>query len=418
MRSSILLSAIAIFCLVSCSKGGNAEMSQLMRTVPSRSLAVMHFDRCDDALELLLDSTSVFRRLDYGRLGSAETILSYDYSAGLIPLLSIDAGRASEDSSSTVRKLLAQAEENGLRAIYTGELLPKRAAVLISPSQQMLDEALRHVECGNSILDARGFVQAAAMSEGGRGCILLKNESASRLLPRKMLATHFARKDLVRFFAGAAEWTLLEFNSYSREKIGVRFRGDGNRKYLCEMFAALPAADCGVAAVLPQDASFVMGLPLKDAKDYLAAWQDCLDRRAELSKYRGHLAALKKAAGKSPETWFGELSPKEVAVVRWDSHEVLLLRPQKKARNAAIGENARAGFIPALLGDAFRLADDSCCAVQGGWLAFGSEGDLAAWLGAGKGTSAIQLPRKAKYYLVTEELSVIADSKNILLNVN
>ena len=106
MRSSTLLSAIAILCVLSCSKGGNAELPQLMRTVPSRSMAVMHFDRCDDALALLLDSTSVFRRLDYGRLGNAEIILSYDYSAGLIPLLSIDAGRASEDSSSTVRKAL------------------------------------------------------------------------------------------------------------------------------------------------------------------------------------------------------------------------------------------------------------------------------------------------------------------------
>lgn len=416
MRIPALACAISLFCMLSCSKGGKAELSPLMRTVPSRSVAVMHFDRCDDALALLLDSTSIFRRLDYGRLGSAEAILSYDYSAGLIPLLSIDAGRASEDSSSTVKKVLAQAEENRLRAIYTGGLLPKRAAVLISPSQQMLDEALRHIESGNSILDAQGFVQAAAMSEGGRGCILLKNGSASRLLPRKMLASHFARKDLVRFFAGAAEWTLLEFDSYSRERIGVKFRGDGNRRCLCEMFAPLPAADCGIAAVLPEGASLVMGLPLKSAKDYLAAWQDCLDRRAELSKYRGHLAALKKAAGKSPETWFAELSPKEVALVRWDSHELLLLRPQKKARNAGIGENARAGFIPALLGEAFRIADDSCCAAQGGWMAFGSEEDLAAWLDAEKGAAG--LPGKAKCYLITDELSIVADAKNIVLNVN
>ena len=161
-----------------------------------------------------------------------------------------------------------------------------------------------------------------------------------------------------------------------------------------------------------------MGLPLKSAKDYLAAWQDCLDRRAELSKYRGHLAALKKAAGKSPETWFAELSPKEVALVRWDSRELLLLRPQKKARSAGIGENTRAGFIPALLGEAFRIADDSCCAAQGGWMAFGSEEDLAAWLDAEKCKDAAGLPRKAKCYLINDELSIVADAKNIVLNVN
>ena len=418
MKTGAIASAIALFCVLSCSTGGNAELSPLMRTVPSRSVAVMHFDRCDDALALLLDSTNIFRRLDYGRLGNSEIILSYDFSAGLIPMLSIDAGRASRDSSSTVKKVLAEAEENGLRAIYTGGILPKRAAVLISPSQQMLDEALRHIESGSSILDARGFAEAAAMSDGGRGCILLKNGSASRLLPKKMLAAHFARKNLVRFFAGAAEWTLLEFDSYSNEGIEVKFRGDGNRKYLCEIFAALPVADCRIATVLPQDASLVMGLPLKNAKDYLAAWQDCLDRRAELSRYRGHLAALKKTAGKNPETWFAEVSPKEVALVKWDSHELLLLRPQKKARTSGVGENTRAGFIPALLGEAFRIEDDSCCAAQGGWLAFGSDADLTAWLEAEKYASAVGLPAKAKYYFVTEEVSVFADSKKIVLDVN
>ena len=390
-------------------------MSPLMRTVPSRSVAVMHFDRCGDALALLLDSTSVFRSIDYGRLDNSEIILSYDYSAGLIPLLSIDAGRAGEDTSSAVGRVLNQAAENGLRAIYTGNLLPKRAAVLLSPSQQMLDEALRHIETGTSILDAQGFVQAASMSEGGRGCTLLKNGSASRLLPKKMLSEYFPRRDLVRFFAGAAEWTLLDFASYSREGISARFLGD-DEKYLCEMFAGLPAAESGVAAVLPQDASFVMGLPLKNAKNYLSAWQECLDQRAEISKYRGRLASLKKATGKSPEVWMAELAPREIALVRWQSNELLLLRPAKKARNAGIGENPRAGFIPALLGEAFRIADDSCTAAKGGWMAFGSEESLQAWLEAEKGAAG--LPRKAKYYLINDELSIVADSKNIVLNVN
>ncbi|MBR5703151.1 MAG: hypothetical protein IKX45_02750 [Bacteroidales bacterium] len=416
MRIPALASAIALFCLLSCSKGGKAELSPLMRTVPSRSVAVMHFDRCNDALDLLLDSTSLFRQLDYGRLGNSEIILSYDYSAGLIPLLSIDAGRASNDTSSSVRKLLEQVGDNGLRACYTADMLQKRAAVLISPSQQLLEEALGHIESGNSILDAQGFAEAAAMRDGGCGCILLKNGSASRLLPKKMLSKHFARKDLVRFFSGAAEWTLLEFASCSREDIKVKFRGGGKRKYLCELFAHMPAAESGIAAVAPQDASFVLGLPLKNAKEYLAAWQECLDQRADISKYRGRLAGLKKAAGKSPEAWLAEIAPREIALVKWDSHELLLIRPSRKARNAGIGENTRAGFIPALFGEAFRIADDSCTAAAFGWMAFGSEEDLDSWLQEEKGAAG--LPRKAKYYLINDELSIVADAKNIVLNVN
>ena len=411
-------SFIAAVLLVSCARVSAPEASPLMRTVPSRAVEVMHFPHLEQALELLFDSTSVFRSIDYGRLDDAEMVLSYDYSAGLIPLLAIDAGRSAADTSSAARKVLEQAAGLKLYALHTGDLLPKRAAILLSPSQAAVDEAFRHIESKVSILDANGFADALSLAGGSAGAVILKNENAGRWLPRNIPPGRFSRRDLTRFLTGAAEWTVLGFDSYSREGIKVKCLGNGNRKYLCEMFAALPEADCKVGSVLPAGASFVLGMPLKDAGEYLSAWQDCLDRRAELSKYRGRLAGLKKAAGKSPEVWFKEISPKEVALVQWDAYELLLLRPAKKVRNSGIGENPRAGFIPALLGDAFRLADDSRSAAQGGWIAFGSEEALGAWLAAEKPESAAELPRKAKFYFANDGISLCADTKYIVLNVN
>lgn len=411
-------SVIAAVLLVSCARVAAPESSPLMRTVPSRAVEVMHFPHLEQALELVFDSTSVFRSIDYGRMGDAEMVLSYDYSAGLIPLLAIDAGRSAADTSSVARKILEQAAGLKLYALHTGDILPKRAAILLSPSQAAIDEAFRHIESDVSILDANGFTKALSLAEGGSGAIILRNENAGRWLPKSIPSGHFSRRDLTRFLTGTAEWTVLEFDSYSREGIEVKCLGNGNKKYLCEMFAALPESDCKIGTVLPAGASFILGMPLKDAAEYLAAWQDCLDRRAELSKYRGHLAGLNKTAGKSPEVWFKELSPKEVALVRWDAYELLLIRPSKKARNSGIGENSRAGFIPALLGEVFRIADDSCCAAQGGWMAFGSEEALGAWLDSEKPGAAVQMPRKAKYYFVNDGLSLSADSKKIVLNVN
>ena len=67
---------IAAVLLISCARVQAPEESALLRTVPSRAVAVMHFSHCERALEFLLDSTSVFRQLDYGRLGDEEMILS------------------------------------------------------------------------------------------------------------------------------------------------------------------------------------------------------------------------------------------------------------------------------------------------------------------------------------------------------
>lgn len=376
----------------------------------------MHFGNCSKALELLLDSTNVFRSIDYGRFNGSETILSYDYSAGLVPLLCLDAGRSSADTSSAVRSILAQAEEKRLVCAYTANHLQKRAALLLSPSRAMIDEALRHIDTGTSILDAQGFPQATELADGSCGSIFLKNGSASRLLPGKMLAAYFPRKDLVRFFAGAAEWTVLNLGAYSREGIDVRFLRDAG-KYFCKMLSGLEAGESAAQAVIPGDADFVLGLPLKDAKEYLSAWQDCLDARAEISRYKGRLAGLKKSSGKSPETWFTQVCPKELALVRWNGHELLLLRPAKKVKPFSPAANPCSGFLPALLGEAFRIADDSFSASAGGWMAFGSEEDVAAWLEAEKG-GLPGLPRKAKCYLLNDELSIIVEQKNTVLNVH
>lgn len=414
MKSAPLIVAIL---LVSCARVQAPEESALLRTVPSRAVAVMHFGRCEAALEFLLDSTSVFRQLDYGRLGDSEMVLSYDYSAGLIPLLSVDAGRASADTSSTVRKILQQAESLKLNALYTADLLPKRAAVLLSPSVAAIDEALGHIESGASVLDAPDFAGASALADGSAGNIILKNESAGRWLPAKMLKGQVDRREMVRFVSGAAQWTVLSFKDLSREGISVRaFTGD-KRKYLAEFISRLPAGESKLAAALPDTAHFIVDLPLKDWKQYTDGWKECLDARADLSKYKGRLAGLKKRFGKSPDAWLAEMCPRELALVRWESSELLLLRSGHK-RKGGLAENPFPGYIPAIFGEIFRIADDSCTTVWEGWTLFGSADDIAAWGDAARAGTLKGMPRSAKFYMKNDAVCLSADSKNILMDVN
>ena len=404
--------------LVSCGGNVEGEQSSIYSAVPSRSVAVMHFDSCEDALSLLLDSTSVFRRLDYGRLGGTEAVLSYDYSAGLIPLLVLDAGRSSADTSAAVRNLLGQAVENKLFCLYTGEMLPKRSVLLLSPSKAMISEAEEHIRSGSSILDAEGFRGALALSGGSKGSVILRNGSAMRLLPKNMLKDYFTHKDLARFFSGLCEWTVLNFSAYSREGISVAFREPGSARYLSRLLDGLEAGDCKAQSALPDSADFILGLCLEDSKAYLQAWEECLDVRAELSRYKGRLASLRKSSGKNPAAWWAEKAPREIVRAAWDGNELLMMRSGRKAKPAGPAENQYPGFIPALLGGAFRIADDSMCASAGGWTAFGSAEAVAAWLEAPKGAAIPGIPRKAKYYLINPEFSVVADSKNTVLNVN
>lgn len=410
-------SSIAVVLLVSCARVSAPEASPLMRTVPSRAVEVMHFPHLEQALELLFDSTSVFRSIDYGRMDDAEMVLSYDYSAGLIPLLAIDAGRSAADTSSAARKVLEQAAGLNLYALHTGDLLPKRAAILLSPSQASVDEAFRHIESRVSILDANGFADALSLAGEGAGMLILKNENTNRWLPKGLLEDVYPRKAVSSFVSQAAQWTVMDYDGGRAEDIRLRFLPDAMGKSLSAIFEGLPAAPCKLASALPDSASFVLDMAFKDCRQYTAAWERCLDARAALSKYNGRVASLRKQFGRKPADWLAGLDPVELARVRWDGHDVLLLRPSRKPKNAGLSDNAYPGFVPALFGEAFRLPCDSATLCSGGWVAFGSAGDVQAWADAAKVRSSRLLPGKIKYLLKTDELYLFGDDKKTVLNV-
>lgn len=177
-------------------------------------------------------------------------------------------------------------------------------------SRASVDEAFRHIESRVSILDANGFADALSLAGEGAGVLILKNENANRWLPKGLLEDVYPRKAVSSFVS--------------------------------------QAAPCKLAFALPDSASFVLDMAFKDCRQYTAAWERCLDARAALSKYNGRVASLRKQFGRKPADWLAGLDPVELARVRWDGHDVLLLRPSRKPKNAGLSDNAYPGFVPAL----------------------------------------------------------------------
>ena len=111
----------------------------------------------------------------------------------------------------------------------------------------------------------------------------------------------------------------------------------------------------------------------------------------------------------------GEVDARDVSAV---SRAIgLLLRSGRKLKGGP-AENPCPGFIPAIFGDIFRIADDSCISPWEGWVLFGSEDDIAAWKDAARSGAFRSIPRSAKFYMKNDALCLAADGKNILLNVN
>jgi len=380
---------------------------ELLAAVPSDALAVICYDHCADGMRLY-DSTSVLAKLNLTAFKNARMALSLCYNGSLVPVLALDCGRTeSTDSVSAVSTLRTQAASLKLHTEYFApdKESGRRGFLVITPSEAQLTAVRRHIGEYTSILDAPGFRQALAAAASD-DFIIFRNSGAERLAPKGWLQD-FPRRDLTAFLAALADWTVLTPASGG---FAIQPVCDASDTYYANILGSLPPADSRLDAILPRDTRFAMALPVSNPqmREAVERYQDASVR---LTRYQKKLAELKNEAGKDPLLWEKELDIREIALVRFDGGTVTLVRPAKAATEHEPAENTRRGFIPALYGSAFALADDSVTAQWGGWHVFGSEADVRAFLEAerpDKEEPRITLPGKGCRFLLYEPDKTLA----------
>lgn len=383
-----------VLALVAASCHGSAPEadSDVLKAVPSRAVAVAHFGRLDKALSLLTDSTSVLRQIDFGSLHSNEATISWVYSANLVPVLAVEAGRGTSDISSVAAKVMARAQEQGLHCSYTGDAL-KRAILIISPLQSVVDEAQAHIDAQTSILDAPGFADASKLAEGEAGTLFLSGQATRRWLPKGFLKGIFPRIATASMTASFSEWFVADFDSYSTEKISVKYLQDPSGYHYSKVIESTRGGDVKLASFLPEDYSLFVDFPVGNAVKYMEAWSSYLDVKALLHTNRINSKIIERSCGISPMAWAAKLNIKEVALVArfrpeasaasepQTASKVLLVRAGKKSGLPAVaGKNECPGGLEVLFGRLFRLEDESFCAPVGRWLVIGAERDVLPYI--------------------------------------
>lgn len=370
----------ALLSASACTEGPGTQkdVPDLLRSIPSRSIVLMHFKRCEPALKMLLDSSSAFRAIDYGRFAKSEIVLSYDYSAKLIPLLSINTGRLT-DTVQAVSGIIAQAEALRQHSRFSSDTAIGRSVLFISPSEAALGEVDSHLSARTSILEAPGFEDALRLERGSEGTVYLRNDAAARWLPNDFLLKFIPRRKLVDFVSRFCEWTVARFSSDNLKEADICTVGGGDR-YFMNVFTGLEASESKLREVLPDSVDFVIDLPLKSWKAYYDARARYLDARALLDKHKRALRSLKNQSGKDPLSWAAEQDFKELALVCRDGRSLLLLRPAK-SRNLPRepGDFPYPGFASELFGGAFAPGDESSCRSMGNWLLVGGKEDIEAF---------------------------------------
>lgn len=373
----VLIFLAAVLSMAACGRNASDENSQmsdsvraLVSTVPSDALAICCRTKTADAVSLL-DSTQTLAGMDYGRLQNSVAVISWSYNGHLVPTLAIEIGRSKADQNAA-RLCSANADSLGLHSlIQLGDTLrSKRSYLIITPSDAQLNAVRRHISEGRSIFDASGFENAAAKVGNERNFTILRAAGIDRLVPRNFLGNIYSRQKMLGVLKRSTEWATIV--PESKNSFRVTMTSSESSRYSFNMFEGIPAGDSRLGRILPPECEYAiaMNTPLPEFRE---AYDALMDANVLITPYRRRFSQLKSESRRDPREWEKSLNVREVGLARIDGQILAFVRPAKAPQTAEIAENAYKGFISALYGDAFSIADDSWCATKGEWLVFGPE---------------------------------------------
>lgn len=382
--------AASLFIFGSCGPRGASESSnvadikgfELLNHVPSDACGVIVCEKAVAGMENLFDSGSVYRELSYGELSDSRMVISYHYLGQIVTMVAIDAGRT-QTAAKNAAPVMEAAGERGLSSRLVQAPAPRRGAnrsvLLISPSESVIDAAERHLEAHTSVLEVVGMAEALEKAPAKGDVVIFRNDAISNLLPKDFLAKYLTRKQVTSFIKGYADWTVMHLTNAEPAGKGVYLSYDVRSVHpddfskSAQVFESQGFGESKAGTMLPQGTTYVIDQPIASIQTLIESRKKNLDAGGALNKWTNTCASLKKATGIDPVKWAEETDIKEVAKVSWKGEEVVLIRPAKPLVSHSVRPNSHRGFVTALFGQAYSLADESHSACIGNWLIIGGE---------------------------------------------
>ncbi len=347
----------------------------------------------------ILASSSLYR----GLMSSAAVISVHDIGE-LVPLLTIDAGKAGDDPSEEVSALLAAAHEAGLAAGYedlsdacpVGSPLRRRSILLVSPSDILVQSSLRHLKAEVSVLDADGVSGSAARIRSG-DFVIVTDSGAGKIAGGLLSYAYRGLRDFPGMFSSSVAFSIDACSPEAFSMTG-RLPEDDSQGEIPDIYGKVRPSVPEVSSVLPSYTLSAATVPLPDVSAYADAYLDFAETRELSRNIKNAVSSLSASAGIAPADWAEALELKEVAVasfmVSGKKEKVLLARPGKQnphilfkgSDDAGAGDSegkiheySYRGFLSALFGPLFSADDESCFTVKEGWMIVGSRNALSEY---------------------------------------
>lgn len=360
MKGKLISFTIVVLSLMCSCSTQETKCSELLLAVPSDAIAIGSFSSVAQARAVMMPANDPLSLLDLGTLARNDAVVAVTYNASLTHLLCLDVGKAASEPGEELLLVMAMAEAAGIGAelIQTGS----RNTLVLTRSESILAEIKRHADASSSILDAPFFKEALS-GQRETGVVYLRGSGLKRLFP-----------PLFRpYLQNGAEWLCLASADPVSGSWDVRVVSDGSPVHYASMVAEMPSSSSRLK--LPIDSEYAVDMIVSE--EFRGLYENYKDANNKLASYRNHLKEVSGKGGCKALDWEKLAAVKEISLVSWNGHSVLLARTRKDIAPYP-------GLLSALYGKVFSLEDESCYERYGEWFVIGSESDVAAWIAAEK----------------------------------
>lgn len=390
LSGALFLLAVIIFALINLfsgerdsEKGEQREYNglQLYEAVPSDAVMVMHLNGC----------TPLFGLSDALRGRSCESVASLHYSAKnqVSPLFVIEQKGGEDSLFELIRGESSRVKRYNSADIYRSKdslyFSPFSGILLASPSVYVLENSIRHLQNGTSILDNVDF--RGIVGTGAEERLYINHSQIGKFFSGVVTGDMLKYSD---FFLHFASWSALDIESSAisggkRVKLSGSVLNNGEERFYSSLFSAMRPMQSYAATVLPATTAFAVALPLYSAESYLQGIRRFKAVRKELNSY-DYILAKTAIEGKATPTAFADSLNIEEIVAAYCSFGgeykwITLIRERESGSFASLfsGKESRPevrpfeykGYISSLYGGLFSNCNEESYCKYEGWTIIG-----------------------------------------------
>lgn len=374
----------------------------LLPAVPSDAMAVCCFSNAQAGLGGLLEGFDFPAALadsmaagKFSDFSSSKLAVSLHYSGDIDALYVFDAGKSSSEPSPETSAFVSYLKGRNMTVEYvdcsssaTDRGIVKRSVIIASDSDLLVKSSVRHLQKGISIMEASGFAEAASSMSGSD--VVFFSNSHARMLMTGIFTKKYAAKD--SFVADFAQWTAADFATFDTSGIYAEIDAvyEEDASDFMSVLSKLQPAVSGISQMIPSYTVSAISLPIKDAQQYITAYQAYMDSKQSLHLIRNKQKSLAGKTGVRPEDFVKRLDVKEVAKVEFPAGKGLasvnLIKTGRQDTLIFVGMENKSfdtykpdvhrwpysSYISSVFGKLFELADESCFTYMDGWIVSGS----------------------------------------------